>query len=71
MTSSMTASDTFWWSRGVGPVLDDEPGLDEQLVDYCIPSQGCDRLPPTCEELCEEMRGNFSGCETCTCPEPA
>jgi len=60
--------ETFWWSRGVGKVRNLQPDQDELLVDYCIPSQGCTRPPPTCGELCCEMHDTVEGCATCDCP---
>jgi hypothetical protein len=41
----------WWWARGVGKIVEDGSEGRDELVDYCLPSDGCDEPPPTEAEL--------------------
>ena len=49
---SLEAWDSYWWARGVGKVHEFHAGAEEEwLMDRCLPADGCDRGPPTVQQL--------------------
>jgi hypothetical protein len=40
-----------WWTRGVGKIAETEAETREELIDYCLPIEGCTRPIPDEAEL--------------------
>jgi hypothetical protein len=46
----------MWWTRGIGKLREETPAVEfEELIDYCLPADGCTRPAPTHAELAAEQ----------------